>query len=733
MMFLKRLLAFTLFAALAAMHAGVLRAQWYLMDSPAPTTLLMNGKNLIAGTYNGIFISKDTGLTWTLANSNLSGACLACGTAGIDVKTLFQNRNSVFAGTSRGIYISSDAGENWQKTGDNLSDAVNAFAAIGTVLFAGTADSGVYRSSDGGVSWIQTNNGLLCDTVTSMAVIGTNLFAGTAHFADWPDPDGIYLSTDSGASWTQKNSGLAIPGDNSQTDSLECRMIQSLLVSGDTIYAGVVTGIFISTDTGNDWSEVLEDIENPAIAKIGHTLMQGGGYGFSVSHDNGLHWIEIDSNLYVSDVVPTCFCVIGTNVYTVDYWSGRIYQSTDSGVTWTIRSDVVSPQPPIIESEGALLAFDGIGYTGSLDSGVTWNRFGGNLSSVPNISAINVDAFIECENTFYAGTDTGLFILRDSGWIYSSKTLPLQDIQSWTVIGNDIFAGGISSVYVPNQNPRYPGYSYLTSSGVFLSSDNGKSWDEMINYLASGDSIWNVSLGLSGNTLFANNQYTTDFGSSWNDVSIVPNFNAVSGTTIFGSDSGNVYLSNNSGINWTKILSGTPGQFSVPWASNGNILFMQDPSDSSLAADYRTIVLNSNGSLSSFLDYGKGPLSVSYIFAADGYLYAIGSLGLWRRPVSDSGISSVSQPPTVASSEIRIYPNPFSGSTTISFTSESSGYAEVSIVNALGAEVAHLYSGELAAGEHSFTWSDPNICNGMYECLVRMNGWAKSLPVVLAR
>jgi hypothetical protein len=255
----------------------------------------------------------------------------------------------------------------------------------------------------------------------------------------------------------------------------------------------------------------------------------------------------------------------------------------------------------------------------------------------------------------------------------------------------------------------------------------------MINYLASGDSIWNVSLGLSGNTLFANNQYTTDFGSSWNDVSIVPNFNAVSGTTIFGSDSGNVYLSNNSGINWTKILSGTPGQFSVPWASNGNILFMQDPSDSSLAADYRTIVLNSNGSLSSFLDYGKGPLSVSYIFAADGYLYAIGSLGLWRRPVSDSGISSVSQPPTVASSEIRIYPNPFSGSTTISFTSESSGYAEVSIVNALGAEVAHLYSGELAAGEHSFTWSDPNICNGMYECLVRMNGWAKSLPVVLAR
>jgi hypothetical protein len=57
-------------------------------------------------------------------------------------------------------------------------------------------------------------------------------------------------------------------------------------------------------------------------------------------------------------------------------------------------------------------------------------------------------------------------------------------------------------------------------------------------------------------------------------------------------------------------------------------------------------------------------------------------------------------------------------------------------VNLLGAEVAHLYSSELAAGESAaadFTWSDPSICNGMYECLVRMNGWVQMMPVVLMR
>jgi photosystem II stability/assembly factor-like uncharacterized protein len=83
-----------------------------------------------------------------------------------------------------------------------------------------------------------------------------------------------------------------------------------------------------------------------------------------------------------------------------------------------------------------------------------------------------------------------------------------------------------------------------------------------------------------------------------------------------------------------------------------------------------------------------------------------------------------------------IYPNPFTQSTEITFTSPSAGYAEVSIVNMLGVEVARLFSGELGAGEHSFTWDagkDAYATQGVYECLVRMNGQVQTLPVVLMR
>jgi hypothetical protein len=65
--------------------------------------------------------------------------------------------------------------------------------------------------------------------------------------------------------------------------------------------------------------------------------------------------------------------------------------------------------------------------------------------------------------------------------------------------------------------------------------------------------------------------------------------------------------------------------------------------------------------------------------------------------------------------------------------------SDVSIVNLLGVEVARIFSGELAAGEHTFTWdaqagSPPRRTpRGMYECLIRMNGRVETLTVMLMR
>ncbi|HEX5316423.1 MAG TPA: T9SS type A sorting domain-containing protein, partial [Candidatus Kapabacteria bacterium] len=83
------------------------------------------------------------------------------------------------------------------------------------------------------------------------------------------------------------------------------------------------------------------------------------------------------------------------------------------------------------------------------------------------------------------------------------------------------------------------------------------------------------------------------------------------------------------------------------------------------------------------------------------------------------GISSVSAQPISITQDILSYPNPFSQSTQLAFTTASAGYADVSIVNALGAEVAHFFSGELGAGNHSFAWDALGVAPGSYWCIVR--------------
>ncbi len=96
------------------------------------------------------------------------------------------------------------------------------------------------------------------------------------------------------------------------------------------------------------------------------------------------------------------------------------------------------------------------------------------------------------------------------------------------------------------------------------------------------------------------------------------------------------------------------------------------------------------------------------------------------------GSSAVTNVPST-SLLITSYPNPSTSSVSISFSCSESSVGEVSIFNMLGAEVARLYVGEFAAGEHSFTWDAGGATAGMYECVVHMNGNVQRVPLAHLR
>ena len=96
---------------------------------------------------------------------------------------------NLFAGTSGGVFLSTNSGTSWSAASTGLpSYSVYALATSGTNLFAGTSGGGVFLSTNNGTSWSAVSTGLTKTNVQSLAVSGTNLFAGTEGGGVWRRP-----------------------------------------------------------------------------------------------------------------------------------------------------------------------------------------------------------------------------------------------------------------------------------------------------------------------------------------------------------------------------------------------------------------------------------------------------------------------------------------------------------------------------------------------------------------
>jgi hypothetical protein len=144
-----------------------------------------------------------------------------------------------------------------------------------------------------------------------------------------------------------------------------------------------------------------------------------------------------------------------------------------------------------------------------------------------------------------------------------------------------------------------------------------------------------------------------------------------------------------------------------------------------------------NGSSWTSLDAGipfspSGRPIVSWLEVIGTNIFVSAAGYLWERPLSDFGTSAVSLTSPIENS-VTNFPNPFTQSTTITFTTPEGGVADVNVVNVLGTEVARIFSGELSAGEHSFSWDANGLPDGVYECIVQLNGSVERVPIVLAK
>jgi len=707
---------------LTLMGAGEARAQWVQTNGPGNGpgiyALLANNGTVFAGIGGSLntdlFFSNDSGSTWQAAKSVYSD---------YSITSLFSNKEYIFANVASALMRSSDNGAAWLYSDAGLSGSVFCSALRADTLFAATSDdnsfihppiNSISKSTDKGNSWFQ----LFVDTsnryIFSMCVLGGNIFAsrsgnllrsqdGGVHWAsDSSIPaagintlatmgnsvlgsvtgKGIYRSTDTGKSW------------NSSSISLSATTINGFVQIGADIYA-LGVGIYRSTDSGATWSIVDSEFKPNvfSLCQIGSVLIAGTDTsGLFVSRDNGVSWTRSITGMASAQIRGMTSTPSGLLASTAI----GTYYTADDGSHWAL--------PDSLTSFGILTSSDS--YPFILDGNIARSPDNSSHVLVDTNFPYNIDrptdgpgatSILQIGDTILAAGGYGVYRTTDQGktWTDANQGLPFSWMGPFARVGSDIVIGVSSDPFFSD-----PG------SGLYRSTNNGFSWFPS-NIGIDTSNIICIANGM--NHIFAGTLVVLDNGN--------------------GANFTNIYESSNNGYSWSPLHVGIndsaelgSGVFSI----GGGRIFVNSNQGLLYSSD--------DGSSWANVDTGLSKASITSILVKGENLFSgtIGN-GVYRRPLSDFGISSVAQMPVAASSEIHVYPNPFSGSTMISLTSETSGYAEVSIVNALGAEVAHLYSGDLAAGEHSFIWSDPGICNGMYECLVRMNGMVQSVPVVLAR
>jgi len=192
-------------------------------------------------TVGALYVSTDNGVTWV--NSTLEWTGLSA------VMCLAVKGNYIFAGTYEDdLFISSNSGLTWTHVVLNLSAGVFAVGTSGNNVVAYTNGTGPgWLSTNNGANWSVTGVGSL-EIVNDFLSVEGKFYSATRK--------GLALSTNDGATWTTAaNNGTPIYPDGRKP-------MTGLLYRNGVIYANVIDKICYSSDFGENWTQTNITLSN---------------------------------------------------------------------------------------------------------------------------------------------------------------------------------------------------------------------------------------------------------------------------------------------------------------------------------------------------------------------------------------------------------------------------------------------------------------------------------------
>jgi photosystem II stability/assembly factor-like uncharacterized protein len=294
---------------------------------------------------------------------------------------------------------------------------------------------------------------------------------------------------------------------------------------------------------------------------------------------------------------------------------------------------------------------------------------------------VEVHTGLRCDSVYaLASNGTDLF----SGSFVGASRLN-DDDTSWTLVDSGLNPGYVRAMVVNGSNV----FVSMAGSGVFLSTNYGSNWTEENNGLT--DTNYVQAFAASGSDLFAGTYRngvfrSTDNGTNWNEVSnglacLHVNAIAVNAMNLFaGTRDSGIYRSTDNGTNWNIANSGLTDSNVTALTTSGTYVFA--------GTGYGGVFLTTdNGANWKAVNSGLTDFDVWTLFATAKYLFAGTGFNVWRRPLSDFGISSV-ESSVSQSGKLFISPNP--ASSIIAVRKAPSNLSYVKINNVLGMTVIEI-------------------------------------------
>ena len=519
-----------------------------------------------------LFRTRNAGASW----ENISLGLYQSSTRALAISP--SDPNVVAVGISEGVILSRDEGNTWDRITRGYRSLYNVESLAfdphhSQTLYAGTFHLG-WKTTDGGETWQAVHRGMISDSdLFSLLVHPQNpqvLYSSACT--------GVYKSTNGGLRWVKLKNGLPKKARRTRTLHLDLSDLNRL-------YAGTTVGLFMSSDGGGSWRNLISDVVVNSVVtdpQDGRVILVGTQDAGVLKSDNGGGTFSPSNQGFVHRKVAAL--------------------AGDPGHSQRFYASVVFDQ-----DYGGFFVWD--------SSSLTWERFNEGLGEGAN-SIRSILPSLHSRRV-YLGTSSGLFrgVPSQAGWqpVEAARSLSILDLAFANDVETGLFLATVKGLFlldlkqdelreldIPLNDGKVSSVLYDESSdhlfaatdiGVFRSQNRGKTWTGKSRGLPDSPVS---SLEKNGERLFCGTReglfQSDNFAEFWSScpgvypVDIVAvQSNPVAKEQLIAADSlvGHLFRSDDSGATWrvlnpepagsriTSLAFGSSGQLLAGTASDG--------------------------------------------------------------------------------------------------------------------------------------------------------------------